>query len=207
MSHDSAPTDGARPSDRHPKNIRALSRFITDHDDEGKAIYSSQLSEDMPVQQLPDGVAHFSLVYTSSRFPVDIAEGKDLKEYEEYLANPPGVVIGGGSVCRIVDMPPHTISPMHRTVSLDYGVVLEGEVELVLDSGEKRLMKRGDVAIQRGTNHAWNNVTPDYVDENGVTRGSWARMLYVLQPAEKIVAGGKVLGEDQGTMQGVRPST
>ena len=47
---------------------------------------------------------------------------------------------------------------MHRTVSLDYGVVLEGEVELVLDSGETRLMKRGDVSVQRGTNHAWRNM-------------------------------------------------
>jgi len=47
---------------------------------------------------------------------------------------------------------------MHRTVSLDYGIVLEGDVELVLDSGEKRAMKQGDVAIQRGTNHAWRNM-------------------------------------------------
>lgn len=47
-------------------------------------------------------------------------------------------------------MCPGELSPMHRTVSLDYGIVLEGEVELILDSGEKRLMKQGDVAIQRG---------------------------------------------------------
>ena len=40
---------------------------------------------------------------------------------------------------------------MHRTQSLDFGVVLEGEIELVLDSGETRLLKRGDVAVQRGT--------------------------------------------------------
>lgn len=52
-------------------------------------------------------------------------------------------------------MSPGLLSPMHRTVSLDYGVVLEGEVELVLDSGETRVLKRGDVAIQRGTCHAW----------------------------------------------------
>lgn len=195
-----------RPADRYPKNLRPLSRFITDHNDEGKAIYNTSLSEDMPVQDLPDGVAHFSLVYTSSRFPVDLVAERDLNEYKSYLASPPGIIIGSGSVCRIVDMPPNTISPMHRTVSLDYGVVLEGEVELVLDSGEKRLMKRGDVAIQRGTNHAWNNVTPDYVNEKGESVGSWARMLYVLQPAEKVQIGDKILGEDQGGMQGVPES-
>jgi quercetin dioxygenase-like cupin family protein len=52
-------------------------------------------------------------------------------------------------------MPPGLISPMHRTTSLDYGVLLEGEIELILDSGEKKLMKRGDVSIQRGTMHLW----------------------------------------------------
>ncbi|CAK96587.1 uncharacterized protein An07g01420 [Aspergillus niger] len=81
---------------------------------------------------------------------------------------------------------------MHRTVSVDYGVVLEGEVELVLDSGETRLLKRGDVAVQRGTNHAWRNVTPD--GEGG--EGMWARMLYVLMPAK-----GLELGEDLGGIQ------
>lgn len=49
-------------------------------------------------------------------------------------------------------MGPGLTSPMHRTVSLDYGVVLEGEVYLVLDSGEERLMRRGDISVQRGTN-------------------------------------------------------
>lgn len=46
---------------------------------------------------------------------------------------------------------------MHRTVSLDYGVVLEGEVELHLDSGEKRRLLRGDIFVQRGTAHQWKN--------------------------------------------------
>lgn len=85
---------------------------------------------------------------------------------------------------------------MHRTVSLDYGVVLEGEVELVLDSGETRLMRRGDVSVQRGTNHAWRNKSET----------EWARMLYVLVEAEPIVVEGKVLGEDYGGMPGVRAS-
>lgn len=86
---------------------------------------------------------------------------------------------------------------MHRTVSLDYGVVLEGEVELVLDSGEVRLMKRGDVAIQRGTNHAWRNPSET----------KWSRMMYVLQEANEIKVGGKTLGEDYGEgIEGVRSS-
>src|SRR5665213_3538584 len=45
---------------------------------------------------------------------------------------------------------------MHRTKSVDYGIVLSGEIYLVLDDQEL-LMRAGDVCIQRGTNHAWSN--------------------------------------------------
>jgi quercetin dioxygenase-like cupin family protein len=45
---------------------------------------------------------------------------------------------------------------MHRTASVDYAIVVEGEIWAVLDKGET-LLKRGDVLIQRGTNHGWSN--------------------------------------------------
>lgn len=80
---------------------------------------------------------------------------------------------------------------MHRTESLDYGVVLEGTVELALDSGEIRIMNRGDLCVQRATNHAWKNIT-----END----GWARMMFVLVSSEKVVVGGKELGEELGDM-------
>ncbi|KAL4927327.1 cupin domain-containing protein [Aspergillus undulatus] len=184
-----------------PKNLRPLSRYITTHNPSGLATFSTTLPETLPVQPIPDG-AHFSLAYTTSSTPANISPSPhdtDISQYSTYLkpGNSPGLVINSGSVCRIVDMQPNATSPMHRTVSLDYGVVLEGEVELILDSGESRLLKRGDVAVQRGTNHAWRNVSPD---------GGWARMLYVLLPAEGINVGGRVLGEELGDM-GVRGST
>ncbi|KAJ5320583.1 hypothetical protein N7508_000866 [Penicillium antarcticum] len=191
--------------DETPKNIRPLNRFITTHNESGKAIFSNDLPELMPVQRIPDG-ADFSLAYTSDHFPAQLNNKLDITEYSNYLTSPPGIVVSSGTVCRIVDMPPAAMSPMHRTVSLDYGVVLEGEVELVLDSGEVRLLKRGDVAVQRGTNHAWRNVTPDVVDENGVKTGQWARMMYVLQPSEEIEVDGGRLGEVVDGI-GVRAST
>lgn len=188
------------------KNIRPLNRFITTHDPEGKAIFSNKLSETMPVQPIGDG-AHFSLAYTSDHFPAKLSDDADIIEYNSYLTSPPGITISTGSVCRIVDLPPNSLSPMHRTVSLDYGVVLEGEVELVLDSGETRLLKRGDVAVQRATNHAWRNVTPDAVNpETGVKEPQWGRMLYVLSPSQEVEIGGKKLGEVVDGI-GVRAST
>ena len=45
---------------------------------------------------------------------------------------------------------------MHRTESIDYGIVLEGQITLVLDDSEVEL-KQGDIVVQRGTNHAWSN--------------------------------------------------
>ncbi|CAG8131719.1 unnamed protein product [Penicillium olsonii] len=187
-----------------PKNIRPLSRFITTHDEAGKAIFSTSVPETLPVQRIDAG-ADFSLAYTTSNFPVQLSDEADVSSYQSYLSDPPGIVVSGGTVCRIVDMQPGALSPMHRTVSLDYGVVLEGEVELVLDSGEVRLLKRGDVAVQRGTNHAWRNVTPDAVVD-GKNVPQWARMMYVLQPSSEILVEGKPLKEVVDGI-GVRAST
>ncbi len=57
---------------------------------------------------------------------------------------------------------------MHRTETIDYAVVLDGEIYMLLDDGEVKLTT-GDVVIQRGTNHAWSNRS-----------GKPVRMLYVL---------------------------
>jgi quercetin dioxygenase-like cupin family protein len=102
----------------------------------------------------------------------------------------------GGTVARYVDLPPGALSPIHRTVSLDYGVVLEGDIELVLDSGETRELQRGDLVVQRGTMHAWRNTS----------KVEWARMLYFLQGSEQVEVNAVKLNEDYGSMTGVRSS-
>lgn len=185
-------------SDGKEKNLRPLSRYITTHNPSGQAIFSPLLPENLPSTRIPDG-AHFSLAYTTSTTPASLSTDTDINTYASYLSpnNAPGLTISNGTVCRIVDIQPGMTSPMHRTVSLDYGVVLEGSVELLLDSGEKRCLGRGDVAVQRGTRHAWRNVSKE----------DWARMLYVLVPVEGVVFGdGKELGEELDGM-GVRGST
>ena len=48
---------------------------------------------------------------------------------------------------------------MHRTNTLDYIVILDGELELTLDSGETRVMKKGDAVVQRALMHAWRNLS------------------------------------------------
>ena len=175
-----------------PNGLSAITRVITDHNVQGQAVFSNSTEETLEWQEIGK-IATFALGYTTSTFPVDLNQGLDLTNYASYQTNKPGITIPGGTVLRIVDMAPGNLSPMHRTVSLDYGVVLEGEVELVLDSGEARTLRRGDVAVQRGTNHAWRNTS----------HTKWARMMYVLQEALPVQVGGKALGEDYGTMPGV----
>ncbi len=62
--------------------------------------------------------------------------------------------IGHAAASTVKADSPHPL--MHRTETLDYGIVIEGELVLVLDQGE-RVLHPGDVVIQRGTNHAWAN--------------------------------------------------
>lgn len=76
---------------------------------------------------------------------------------------------------------------MHRVQSLDYAVVIEGVFKVVLDSGEERVVQRGDVVVQRSTSHRWINVTG-----NGLLP---ARILFVLLDIKDLnVAGAKVEG-------------
>ncbi|KAF2823232.1 hypothetical protein CC86DRAFT_372261 [Ophiobolus disseminans] len=175
--------------------LPSLKRFITTHDSSKKAVFSDNISEDNKFDRIPG--AAFGLAYVTKGFPVELNKDADLQVYKPYLESPPGLVAAGGTVLRFVDMEPGLLSPMHRTVSLDYGVVIEGEVELVLDSGETRRMKRGDVAIQRGTMHAWRNLSST----------SWARMMYVLQECKPVEVEGEVLKEDYGSMEGVPASS
>ncbi|KIW88813.1 uncharacterized protein Z519_10297 [Cladophialophora bantiana CBS 173.52] len=179
-------------------NLPSINRFVTDHDDNGRAIFlnNRQLPEALPFKPLSDGAASFGLGYVTKTFPVELQDRADVKTYQTYLKSAPGLTVSGGTVLRYVDMPPGSLSAMHRTISLDYGIVIEGEVELVLDSGETRCMKRGDVAIQRATKHAWKNASTD----------SWARLAFILQPSQVLEVGGEKLGEDLHTMQGVRVS-
>lgn len=74
--------------------------------------------------------------------------------------------IGDTAASTVKASSPHPL--MHRTESIDYGIVIEGEMVLIVDDGEV-LLKKGSVVIQRGTNHAWANRS-----------GQMCRMLFVL---------------------------
>jgi naringenin degradation protein FdeH len=118
------------------------------------------------------------LMWVTDRTPADISGTKDRAAIEIGIMPP-----RGGSVLRVVDFPPETdemrkldphtmhaslgegapkrgLSPrhpaMHRTRTVDYAIVLTGEIDMLLDDSEVHL-KAGDILVQQGTNHAWVN--------------------------------------------------
>jgi quercetin dioxygenase-like cupin family protein len=131
--------------------LAAVQRVVTGHDAAGRAVFRS---EDWATPQpIPAGVAAFLLLWTTETVPADNNDETDGRERDA------GLTLHRGSVIRVVDMLPGCESPMHRTNSIDYGIVLTNEIELELDSGEKRTVKAGGVIVQRGTNHLWRNRT------------------------------------------------
>ena len=131
--------------------LAAVHRVVTGHDESGLAVIRSEdWTEPQPV--VP-GIADFLLLWTTATVPAD---NNDETEGRERAA---GLTLHGGSVIRVVDMLPGGESPMHRSNSIDYGIVLTNEIELELDSGERRTVKAGGIIVQRGTNHLWRNTT------------------------------------------------
>ncbi|ENH71815.1 hypothetical protein FOC1_g10004062 [Fusarium oxysporum f. sp. cubense race 1] len=70
--------------------------------------------------------------------------------------NVPQCPPGGVTFCT-TDFLPGTQTPMHRTLTMDYCVVMSGEIVLVLDSGEEKVIREGDITLQQGVNHMWIN--------------------------------------------------
>ncbi len=150
-------------------------RIVTGHDSAGKAVI--RFDDTMEANEDRAPVARFFKLWTTSSSPADNNDEYDGSNRETGLTSP------GGTVLRIVDIYPGQRSPMHRTLSLDYGIVLDGKVDMELDSGEVAHLRTGDVVVQRGTIHAWVNNYEEPV-----------RMAFVLIDATPATVGGKALG-------------
>ncbi len=177
--------------------MKAIRRVVTGHDDDGKAVVLA----DGPapnVRQRSSGIVSI-LAWATDETPADIAGTADRADRDSGVAPPPA-----GSILRIVDFPPVAAAPAidhatvtremgldadhgapprhaftHRTRSIDYAIVLEGEIDMLLDDSELHLGP-GDIVVQQGTNHAWVN--------NGAAT---CRIAFVLIDAKEPPAWGK----------------
>jgi naringenin degradation protein FdeH len=148
-------------------DIRRFRRIVTGHNGEGQSVILTDATSPhiMPIMDQPNfAVTDF---WKTAATPADNgpAAAQDPCGLPIQVAPP-----ANGSVFRVVQFPPDqdwaakaadTAGPvrhahMHRTRSIDYAIVLSGEIWAVMDVGETKLVS-GDMLIQRGTNHAWAN--------------------------------------------------
>jgi quercetin dioxygenase-like cupin family protein len=125
------------------------------------------------------GDAKFALIWTTPTVPADNNDDTDGAKREA------GLTLHGGSVIRVVDLAPAEASPMHRSNSIDYGIVLSGAVELELEGGDTTKLGPGNIIIQRGTNHLWRNPSTT----------EWCRIVFVLIEASPVQVDGVDLPE------------
>ena len=176
------------------QGLAPIIRTVTGHDASGKAIVASHgpLPHVAEIAAIPGTVFHE--VWCTQGAPVRVDNGADptlgplqLKPPSQgtrirFVDIPPDTddflqrgadamqsafsQIGDAAASTVQTDSPHPL--MHRTESVDYGIVIEGEMTLVLDDSEV-LLQPGSVVVQRGTNHAWANRS-----------GRPCRMLFVL---------------------------
>ena len=127
-------------------------RVVTGHDASGVSVFTSD-GQVAVTRNSPDG-AYFYEIWSTDATPAPIAATEPDPTLTALTVPPPP----HGTKIRINEFPPGAVSPVHRTQTVDYGIVLEGEVVLVLDADETTL-RAGDVAVQRGTSHRWENRT------------------------------------------------
>ena len=150
-------------------------RIVTGHDASGKAIVKidelcSNYREGRPG-------AFVTNVWTTDTAPADNSGQTDNGQREGKFT-----MIENGSVFRIIDFRPGVQQRVHRTDTVDYIVVMSGEIDMELETGEEVHLAAGDVMVQRGTVHNWIN------------RGTESCVLAViLIHAHSVVAGDKTL--------------
>ncbi|MGH7811831.1 MAG: cupin domain-containing protein [Candidatus Binatia bacterium] len=150
-----------------------IRRVVTGHDDSGRAMVkidevSKNLTSGRPGQMA-------CVVWTTEGFPVD-----NTGDADEGVRRV-GTTLNHGTVCRVVEFSPGVARRNHRTDSIDYAVVISGELDMEIDESVVHL-KAGDVLVQRGTIHNW------------VNRGTEPCVIaFVLIDAKPVEAGGKVL--------------
>ena len=148
-------------------------RVVTGHDETGRAVVKIDEIARNLVSSRPGATA--SVVWTTQGFPVENIGGDDQGLRQT------GTTLDNGTVFRVLELAPGASPRNHRTDSIDYAVVMSGEIDMELDDTTVHL-KAGDVLVQRGTIHNW------------VNRGRVPCVIaFVLIAAKPVEIGGRVL--------------
>ncbi len=163
-------------------------RYITTHNAEGKAIFSEAFDETLTAHEIP-GMVYYE-AYKTFEAPVNMTDEADLKAIEARRAEEATISFPtpGAITLRYCDWAPGGSAPLHRHETMDFGIVLRGEIEAFLDSGETRLLKVGDCLVQRNTLHGWRNPSAT----------EYARVLFVINGCRPVTVAGQEMRMDLG---------
>jgi quercetin dioxygenase-like cupin family protein len=126
-----------------------IRRVVTGHDAKGKAIVvADEICKNVISSRKG---AQSAVVWSTGEFPADNAGAADGSLRQVATTD------SKGTVFRIVRYEPGVAPRVHRTDSIDYAVVISGEIDMELDDGVTVRLKAGDVVVQRGTIHNWVN--------------------------------------------------
>ncbi len=157
---------------------KPIRRIVTGHHEDGKAIFT--IDEEIETIVVPTGDAAMATLWTTATVPADCNDQTDGRIRDA------GTTLKGGSVIRVVDMLPGASSPMHRSASIDYGIVMSGEIELELDDKVFKTVSIGGIIIQNGTIHKWRNPSPDEI----------CRIIFVLTESKPFEVNGVPLSDE-----------
>ena len=131
-------------------------RIVTGHDAEGKAVIAS--NERLTAVSRRIG-AHITgcEIWSTDRMPVDNSAEAGAAQRAGFVKRYNYVGTGEGTTFRITEWAPGHARFTHRTETVDYAILLSGEIDLELENGVVVHLKPGDVVVQRGTTHTWVN--------------------------------------------------
>ena len=155
-----------------------IRRVVTGHDAENVAKVLIDGAATNWKSSSPGTVS--TLIWSTEATPADIRIGERIEDLGARILGtaPPA----NGTRFAVIDFPPGNSGRMHRTETIDYVIVIAGEIDMDMDRSTVHL-KAGDVMVQRGTNHAW------------VNRGAApARLAFVLIDAAPLGIGHPVTG-------------
>jgi hypothetical protein len=125
-------------------------RIITSHNAQGKAVVGiDDVVESRP--GIMDKNVSNAFVWSTASMPCD-ANQPDPRLGKIELA--PG---RDGTIFRVLELPPGCPAHMHKTETVDYVIMLEGECDMILDDGAEVHMNQGDMMVQNATYHGWTN--------------------------------------------------
>ena len=131
-------------------------RIVTGHDNKGKAVVAS----DEKITAVSRGIGKNITgceIWSTDKMPVDNSEAAAAAQRAGFVKRYNYVGTGEGTTFRITEWAPGHARFTHRTETVDYAILLSGEIDCELEGGEVVHMKPGDIIVQRGTIHTWVN--------------------------------------------------